>query len=362
MKKTDGSAIDVGTDKCAFVNLAIACMFSDCATKISDVQISGGDFDYGYTAYFLTALQYQLQAQKSHLKVLGWDRDEAGLFDDEKNKGHVKRMAMVDKSVAYELYGPLYTSITRQEKYLLSQTDVRIKLTRALSKFACMSFAGTDLKVDIENCNLFIRRVAVNPSVIEGHARGLSTKNAIYRIPRYQVVTHIITKGQREATKDNLFTTETPKLMLVGLVDHNAYNGDYKKNPYNFQNYDINKLVLYRNGEIVHGQALTPNYKTNQYTGAYAHTMSSLKFFNTDDSNGVTYEDFKDGYNIYAFDLTSDNNANSSYLNASLERGLRLEMKFGTALPENVNLIIFGLFDSHFEITKLRNVIVNHFG
>ena len=361
LKKADGNAIAAG-DKAAFINLTIASLFSDCTAKIGDVQISGGNYDYGYIAYFLTALQYQLQAQKSHLKVWGWERDEAGKFDDDGNKGHTKRLAMVNNSVAYELFGPLFTPITRQERYLISQTDVRFKLTRASPTFACMSFDGTALRIDIEKCSLFVRRVGVSPSVIEGHTVGLSKQNAIYPIPNYQLISHIITKGQLEAMKDNLFIAEAPKLMLVGLVDHAAFNGDYKKNPYNFQNFDLTKLVLYRNGEIVHGNPIEPNYKTKQYTGAYTNTMSALKFFNTDDSNGITYEEFKDGYNIYAFDLTADNNVNSSYRNGSPDKGLRLELKFGTALPENVNLIIFGVFDSHFEVTKLQNVIVDHFG
>ena len=363
LKKSDGTAIKAdGTDKCAFVNLAISSIFSDCATKISDVQISGGDFDYGYTSYFLTALQFQKQAQKSHLKVWGWMRDEAEKFDDDGNDGHEARMKMVNGSKSYELYGPLFTSIMRQDRFLLSSTDVRIKLSRASPQFACMSFNGTALKIDIEKCSLFVRRVSVNPSVIEGHAVGLAKRNAIYPIPRYQLVSHIITNGQLETVKDNLFPVETPKLLLVGMVDHTAFNGDYKKNPYNFQNYNLKKLVLYRNGEIVHGHALSPDYKNNQYTDAYTQTMSALKFYNTDDSNGITYEEFKDGYNIYAFDLTSDNNANATYRNGSADKGLRLEMKFDAALKQNVNLLVFGMFDSHFELTKLRNVIVDHYG
>ena len=362
LKKADGKAIDTATDKCAFTNLAIASIFSDCATKISDVQISGGDFDYGYTSYLLTALQFQKQAQKTHLKVWGWMRDEAEKFDDNANDGHVERMSMVDKSKAYELYGPLFTSITRQDRFLLSSTDIRIKLSRASPKFACMSFNGTPLKIDIEKCSLFIRRVAVNPSVIEGHSVGLSKRNAIYPIPRYQLTSHIVTAGQLETLKDNLFPVETPKLLLVGMVEHTAFNGDYKKNPYNFQHFDLNKLVLYCNGEIVHGHALMPDYDNDQYTAAYTQTMSALKYFNTDDSNGITYEEFKNGYNIYAFDLTSDNNASATYRNGSADKGLGLEVKFANALKQNVNLLIFGMFDSHFELTKLRNVIVDHYG
>ena len=42
--------------------------------------------------------------------------------------------------------------------------------------------AGTDFKFTITNAALRVRRVTVNPSVINGHAVGLRKHNAIYPV------------------------------------------------------------------------------------------------------------------------------------------------------------------------------------
>ena len=104
------------------------------------------------------------------------------------------------------------------------------------------------------------------------------------------------------------------------------------------------------------GTVLEPDYDNERYCNAYAQTMHSLKMYNTDDSNGLTYDEFRDGYNIYVYDLTADGDIHSAHRSVSLEKGLRLEMKFGKKVTKNINVIILGLFDATMEITKTRYV------
>lgn len=353
--KASGAKIDAA-DKVAPINLAISSLFSDVSVTVGERQVHGGDFDYPYTSYLLTATQFQKQAQDTHLELWGWYRDNAGKFDDETNTGHINRMQTVKGSILYELYGPLFVGITRQERYLISLTDLRIKLTRASSKFALLCADGGDFNVRIQKAILYVRRVEVNPSVIEGHAVGLEKRNAIYHYLDTKMIVHTITKDSLETMRDNIFPIQLPKTLFIAMIDHEAYSGHIKKNPFNFQNYDLKKLAVYRNGQVVQGRVLEPNYKNNQYTLAYGMTMRALKMYNSDDSNAITYDDFKNGFNIYVFDLTADADTESTYRTVNLDKGLRLEATFDTKLPDNVNMLIMGLFETEMEITKTRNV------
>ena len=51
-------------------------------------------------------------------------------------------------------------------------------------------------------------------------------------------------------------------------------------------------------------------------------------------------------------DLSMGSGCAQAYRNGNL----RLELKFKTALPVTINVIVYGLFDASLEITKLRNV------
>lgn len=356
--KGDGTNL-AAADKVALVNLGIASLFSDVAVKVGDTQVQGGEFNYPYIAYFQTAVQFQKQAQKTHLKLWGWERDDGGKFDDDSNSGFVSRLRHVKESKLYELHGPLFIGIFRQNRYLIPKTPLRIQLKRALSKFALLATAAGDYKVNIHKARLYVRRVTVNPSVIEGHNVGLQKRNAIYPYLHPQLVIHTAMKDTLETHRENLFPDAMPRALIIAMVEHVAYTGNILKNPFNFKNFDLRRLVLYHNGEIVQGQVFEPHYKEDKYSDVYAQTMSALKMYNTDDSNGITYDDFKEGYNFYAFDLTPDGGANDAHRTVSLDTGLRLEMKFGTKLASNVNILIFGLFDEFMEITKLRHVMTS---
>lgn len=85
--------------------------------------------------------------------------------------------------------------------------------------------------------------------------------------------------------------------------------------------------------------------------------MDAYHYFNTDDTNGLTYDEFGGGYTIYAFDLTPDKSVTESRKHSLPLSNLRLELKFDDPLPSTINVILHATFDSHVEITKLRDII-----
>ena len=90
--KSDGSKIDSSAAKVGFINLVIGSLFSDVSLTISDTQVEGGQCMYSYGAYRSTLMQFTPQAQKSHMEVLGWKKDEVDKMEDATNKGFLTRL------------------------------------------------------------------------------------------------------------------------------------------------------------------------------------------------------------------------------------------------------------------------------
>ena len=358
--KADGSDI-TSAEKVGLNNLGISTLFQDVSLTLGETQIEGGQQCYPYLSYFNTVMQFHPAAQKSHMKLMGWSKDQTGKFEDESNKGFVERQKWTADSKLCELYGPLYLDFCRQSRFLISQTDMRIRFLPSKPEFALNAYGSTsDFKVKLESVTLHVRRILLNPSVINGHAAGLNKQNALYSINHTQIINFTIPAGQKSYVKDRLFPLQAPKLLIVGMLDNEAFNGSIKRNPFYFQHFDLNKIALYREGESIPGRPFTPDFDLKHYSRSYANTMQTFHYFNSDDTNGLTYEEFGDGYTLYAYDLTADNDIGAPYRHAIASNNLRLELYFKKNLPKTINVLLYAVFDSHVEVTKLRDVLTNY--
>lgn len=359
--KADGSNIDTSTDLVGLNNLPIATLFQDVSLTLGETQIEGGQMCYPYLGYFNTVMQFTPMAQQSHMLAMGWCKDEAGKFDDAANKGFVERMKLSNDSKSFELMGPLFLNFFRQSQYLISQTAMRLKLLPSKPEFALNGFGKIkDFKIVFEQVILYVPRYTLNPSVINGHAAGLKKHNAIYPLNHTEVTTFTIPKGQQSYTKDRLFPDQAPKLLMIAMVDNDAFNGSITKNPFHFEHFNLNKLALYRDGISVPGRPFAPNFKKGNVLRSYMQTMRTFDYPNTDDTNGLTPHEFANGYTIYAFDLTADKELNGTHRQAITSKNLRLELSFSAAIKSTINVLLYAAYDSSIEITQLRDVITHY--
>ena len=358
--KPDGTDIKAA-DEVALTNLPISSLFQDVALTIGETQVEGGQMCYPYLGYFNTVMQFHPDAQKSHLQSIGWFKDEAGKFEDKTNKGFKTRQTLIANSKVIELMGPLYLDFLRQDRYLISQTDLRIKFTPSKAAFALQATgASKDFKIHFEEVVLYVHRAEMNPSVINGHMMGMKKRNAMYPIQHTKLITFTIPKGQKSYTKDRLFPDQAPKLLMISMVENEAFNGKIEKNPFFFHHFDLSKIALYREGRSIPGQPLTPDFTTDNILRSYMQTMRAFNYSNTDDTNGLTPHEFANGYTIYAFDLTADKNIAADYRQGIVTKNLRLELYFAKDLPSTINVLLYAVFDSHVEITQLRDVITHY--
>ena len=282
-------------------------------------------------------------------------------MDEATNAGFVKRAGQLAGSPVIELYGPLNLDMFRQNRYLLSHTSLRIRLKRASEAFCLQDpSGGGKYKIEVKDAILQVRRALINPNIINAHAKGLMKLNAQYPLNHTSLLSYTIPKGTSTDIKENLFPTQVPKFITIGFVTNTAFHGDLRYNPFNFQHFNLTKLALYHNGRPVMGRVLEPNFSTKQYAIAYANTLIALGQFNSSESNGLTYEMFGNGFTLFSFDLTADNQVYSGHRHAIASGNLRLELSFASALPETINVLVFSVSDNTLEVSAERNVEFNY--
>ena len=146
---------------------------------------------------------------------------------------------------------------------------------------------------------------------------------------------------------------------MIGCVDNDAFNGNYHKNPFNFQHYDISFVALNVHGQQVPGKPLQPNFECGQYIHSYHTLFVALNKFGQDEGNHISHNDYPAGYTLFALDLTPDLE-NDGHFNQQKSGPLRVEIHFAKPLLNTINVIILAEFENTIEINTDHNVLVDY--
>ena len=149
---------------------------------------------------------------------------------------------------------------------------------------------------------------------------------------RVECKTFIILAGNPSLRKDNLYNGLVPKTFLFGMVDSAAFNGAYKKNPYNFKTYTSSFLGVTFNEEEVLFKLLQLSYAAAnpRFIGAHLAMLSGTGKLFYDTGNDISRDDFAKCNALYAADLTPDMCKSSDHSNVVHRGNLAVDIKFCT--------------------------------
>ncbi|XP_031355183.1 uncharacterized protein F54H12.2-like [Photinus pyralis] len=357
--KQDDSILGVG-DVVGPANNWLHTLYSQVEICLNQKLVSPPNNTYAYRAYIETLLNYGLEAKTSHLGCSLWHNDTPKKMDTltADNVGFTIRQAAAAESNMIEMIGHVHADLFNQEKFLINGVEMKVKFVRSRDSFNLMAGAGATYKVKIVDANLLVRRMKINPTILLAHTKALETSAAKYPITRTDVKVLTIPTGIQRKSLDNVFLGQLPKRCIIGFVSNKAFNGDYASNPFNFQNYKINYMSLYIDGQQIPSKPLQPDFtRAGLYVRAY-HTLFSgtgIHFLN--EGNNISRLDYPHGYCLTTFDLTPDLSANATtHWNLVRNGSLRIEVGFQDALTETVNCLVYAEFDNVIEIDKHRNV------
>jgi hypothetical protein len=370
-KVTNADLTDLGADaKVGPVNNFLHSLFRQVDVFLKGKQVTQASGTYAYRAYLETLLNYGPSAKQSQLTAALFYKDAAGRMDvadptlaaDRANHGLNARYEFSKTSGIVEMAGPIFSDIFFTERLLLSFVDLKVVLNRSNSEFCLMtSVDDEEFKVKLIDAYLKVRKVKVNPSVSLAHEVALKKGPAIYPIRRVECKSFIIPTGNPSLRKDNVFSGLVPRSLVFGLVESAAFNGGYKKNPFNFQHFNVSSIGITVNGEEMPFKPLSLSFGANpRFVEAFCSQFSGTGKMYYNSGNGISRQEFPKGYAIYAFDLTADMCGASSHFSVVQRGNLAVDIKFSVAPTVAVSLVCYGEFENLIQIDSERNVVYDY--
>ena len=356
-------------DRVAPVNNFMHSLFTDVDLYMNNKLVSSSMDTYPYRAYLENLLTYGKEAKNTHLDAcVVWKPDTADKFNDTAiaaeannphNAGFIDRRKKIALGRSLELYDRLHLDMWFQEKYLLNGVDLRLRLNRSSAAFHLMAHAN-EWKTIIQEARLYVRRVEVLPKVGNDISHTLSRTTAKYPIRRVEVKTFTITNGLRSKIEDHLFQGQLPKRLFIGIVSNAALNGAHDHNPFQFKHCRVSKIEVSRDGKTLCTRPFEPNFAQKNYLRSYLSLYEATGQLGTNTSHGISYDDYAEGYTLWAFDFTPDQGSDEGHFHPIKSGQLRVELQFAEALTETVNVILYAEFDNTIEINSLREVITDY--
>ncbi|GFU63399.1 uncharacterized protein F54H12.2 [Trichonephila clavipes] len=291
--KGNGEAFQ-NDDKCGPINYLLNTMFAECHISLNDRQISSEN-NYAYKAYIQSMLFHSESSQKKLLSAGLFVKDTAGKFDDVTltdaglNKGLRKRWDRVKNGKVFDMCGILHTDIGTQSKLLINGTSIRIRLIKAKNEFSLLAATG-DYRLQIENISIYVRKCEISSSILVAHEKALEQSLIQMPFTRIEVKTFTVSSGLKSVIIPNGVNGVLPSRIMLGLISNSAFNGDMKKNPFNFKHYNLNHISLSENGIQIPTTAYTPDYAKDLYARNYLSLFTDLAQHKTN----VSYDDYKE--------------------------------------------------------------------
>ena len=146
------------------------------------------------------------------------------------------------------MLGHLHCDIFNQEQLIPNGVELCVRLVRSKDKFCLLDFGESNAEVEIKEATLRVHRCRISSEVKLAHAHALSRGTAKYPLTRVEIKSFTLHTGVTGECLDNVILGQLPKRMILGLVENQAYNGNPKKNPFNFSHHNLNFLAMYIDG------------------------------------------------------------------------------------------------------------------
>jgi hypothetical protein len=268
---------------------------------------------YPYRAHIETLLSYGHDAKSSQLtsSVYYKDSRDTGFEEGDPtagaatNKGMVKRHSFFNNGGIVPMQGPIHLDLMFQDRYLPSDVGMQIRFVRAKDAFCLMSdTANPQFHIKIPEYKLLIRKVNISPTVFIEQAKAFEIGNAKYPIRRVVCKSYSVGTGMRDNVHEGLFTGQIPSRIVVAMVDNEAFNGSYRRNPFNFKHFDLSSIKIYVDGQAHNNiKAIECNFENHQSLAGYQTLFTGSGKYRRDEGLDIDRQEYEQGYTLFAYDL-----------------------------------------------------------
>jgi hypothetical protein len=341
----------------------IGSLFAQCDVFLNDKMVTVSNNLYAYRAYLNTIMNFSREAADRNLTAQFLYLDTAGTHDVKTNNdAWTFRQLYTKESREFEFEGPLYIDLSNQGRYLVNNVDVRVRLSRNPDKFCLMDLTQDPKAViNIKQATLKVQKMTLDPGTQIGIETLLRKRNIVYNILREDAKLFTIGTGSTSFTREHISLGLSPKYAVVGLVDNDALQGNYKKNPFKFEGFNLKHISLNVDGDQVPVGGINVQFNDTVPHNVVEGYMSMLqvcrKYRSHDEFMFSKYE-YMQGNVLYGFEIAPE--IVPGAFNLVRNTNIRLDIQFARALTKNVAVLVFFFYDDTNEVNMNREVFLMH--
>jgi hypothetical protein len=305
-------------------------------------------------------LSFNHTAKSVFLKVRGYDTDWS-----EK----VKRFKDLKNRKTFSLTGRLSHPILNISRFLPPGMSLSITLKPAKSVFVLRldpGIVGTGIQptapqIVINEAYLIIKKVTPTAVQFNSYMSSLARNKILrYQINRTQTRYINIVAGTKGLDIPGLVRGVIPRRIIFGLVDHLAMNGDYDKDPYKFEHFDLNGVNV-----LLNGHSVRPAYDLDFHQNSDHSSMCTRPYYDLIHSIGqinknsidITYDNFLNGTTLFAYYFGNNHGYEHTAIESPSHGEITIQLKFANDLHNAVCLVAFLEFDTVVTFDKNMNLI-----
>lgn len=306
--------------------------FSNVEIFLNNTQIGSSNNLYPYRALYETLLSFDESTKDTQLAM--------GMFFPDKEAIDFAAIGYTRYSSPFETFTKLHLDLCSQNKYILNKTNIKIKCYRALNSFALMAKSNDNkYKIIFEEAFVYLRIVRLRESLRLAIESSLLKTSAKYPMRRIETRFYTHSANSSNISEQNLYTGKLPTRVVVGLVSTLALDGNNTLSPFNFKDFNMQKIELRVNGRALPtADGIKVDMANKLYAQAYASVfLGTGAFF--ENNSLLSYNDYGNGNFVVLFDLTEDFNNEPTHFHSPNSGTLSLNIVLTTATTESVSII-----------------------
>ena len=355
------------TSQVTLVNHFSAALFSQIEVYLNGTQVCdvSSSVTYPWKMFFQSFLSYDSQVKNSLLEAEGYYHESSAEIEEPfpndqalaSNFSTVKRRKLILNGKKVYFNTRLAVDLFLTDRFLPPNVDIKIKLVRSPEKFGVLqNEANTSYKIVLQDLKLHMRKVL--PTL--QHRETFKAK--LYRAPCYlpykasRMRHYVIPQGISAFNVPNICNGILPKSLIFAMVENEALIHHPKKNPFNFQHFNLNSFNLKKNGQLIFPKPFQPNFETGDVLDLYRHLHDSIGISHSNQSIGLSINEFKNGRTFLAADLTPCQ-CNSFHVHPDTYGTIDVELGFAKPTSGPIYLLAYTVYNSGIKIDQYQQVI-----
>ena len=354
--------------------------FKKIDVKLNGTTVSFDGNIYSHRAGIENRLSYPDRVKKGHLSMMGFD-EELEAFDkinngdlhwDDANPAEHAYPAILRRYLKGKASTNMYTiarihsEIFEQLKLLPPNTVLDIDFDRHNSDFLLLTkHNNRNYILKMESCKLLTRLVDMDEEITaEIDSVSLSGRSMLYPVHRVKMMYYSCGANVVELSNLNLLTMEgnlLPHRIIVVMVREDAVHGNYNRDPFNYQHFNLAEFSLKVGSEQVPLLKLKCNMDddSNDILRPLFSVLLAKHSLFSNKELGINPSNYRNGNVFLAWDLSQMPPGQSFEM--TKEKPVSLILKLRRANNFVINVIVYSEYDSEIEMLNNRKVVCHEY-